>query len=55
MLDKDSNTMTQPTYKPQMRLDYVLTSKKIKINSYKVLDFDFSDHRPILVDFTYKK
>lgn len=50
-LDKKSNTMTQPTFKPTKRLDYILTSDKIKVNNYEVLSFSYSDHLPLMVDF----
>ncbi len=53
-LDKKSQTLTEPTYHPSRRLDYVLTSKQIKVNAYEVLNFHFSDHLPLLVDFTVK-
>ncbi|MBI2338185.1 endonuclease/exonuclease/phosphatase family protein [Candidatus Daviesbacteria bacterium] len=32
-------------------VDYILVSKGIKINSFKVLDTDVSDHLPLLLDF----
>ena len=50
-MDKRSQTLTQPTFHPSRRLDYVLTSKSIKVKSYEVLNFHFSDHLPLLVDF----
>lgn len=49
-IDKKSQTLTQPTFHPKKRLDYVLTSKKIKVKNYEVLNFHFSDHLPLLVD-----
>ena len=53
-MDKKSETYTQPAFHPNRRLDYVLTSKDIKVKSYEVLNFHFSDHLPILVDFKVK-
>ena len=53
-MDKRSQTLTQPTFHPSRRLDYVLTSKSIKVKSYEVLNFHFSDHLPLLVDFKVK-
>lgn len=50
-IDSKSQTCTQPAFHPSRRLDYILTSKKIKVSNYKVLNFHFSDHLPILVDF----
>jgi endonuclease/exonuclease/phosphatase family metal-dependent hydrolase len=50
-MDTKSQTLTQPTYHPSRRLDYILTSKRIKVNKYEVLNFHFSDHLPLLVDF----
>ena len=46
---------TFPSYQPKKRLDYVFASKNIKIKNYKVLDFPFSDHLPLMVDFEVKK
>jgi endonuclease/exonuclease/phosphatase family metal-dependent hydrolase len=45
---------TCPTYHPKYCLDYVLTSKEIKVKNYEVLKFQFSDHLPVLVDFEVK-
>ena len=50
-MDIRSQTYTQPTFHPSRRLDYILTSKKIKVRNYEVLNFHFSDHLPLLVDF----
>jgi len=50
-MDKKSQTYTQPTFHPSRRLDYILTSKRIKVSNYEVLNFHFSDHLPLLVDF----
>ena len=53
-MDKKSQTYTHPAFHPNKRLDYVLTSKNIKVKSYEVLNFHFSDHLPLLVDFKVK-
>ena len=53
-MDNESQTFTHPTFHPKRRLDYILTSKQIKVKSYKVLNFHFSDHLPLLVDFKIK-
>ncbi len=50
-MGKKSQTLTEPAFHPSRRLDYVLTSKKIKVQNYEVLNFHFSDHLPLLVDF----
>ena len=50
-MDKESQTFTHPAFHPKRRLDYILTSKQIKVKSYKVLNFHFSDHLPLLIDF----
>ena len=54
MNDK-SLTFTEPAFHPTKRLDYVLTSKEIEVQNYQVLDFHFSDHLPLMVDFIVKK
>lgn|SRR3989338_8195183 len=53
-MDKESQTFTQPTFHPKRRLDYILTSKQIGVKAYKVLNFHFSDHLPLLIDFKVK-
>ena len=35
-------------------VDYIFTSKKIKIRSFKVINSDVSDHLPLLVEFSVK-
>lgn len=42
---------TYPAHHPRRRLDYVLTSKEIKVEKYEVLKMPFSDHLPVMVDF----
>jgi endonuclease/exonuclease/phosphatase family metal-dependent hydrolase len=44
-------TLTQPAFKPSRVLDYILTSPQINVNNYEVLNFEYSDHRPLLIDF----
>lgn len=53
-LDKYSVGVTQPTWHPLKRLDYVLTSPQIKVKTYQVLNYPFSDHMPLFVEFTVK-
>jgi len=50
-LHKQSLGLTQPTWHPKRRLDYVLVSQKIKVTKYDVLNYPFSDHMPVFVDF----
>tara|TARA_Y100000310_G_scaffold299740_1_gene334836 strand:- start:38 stop:805 length:768 start_codon:yes stop_codon:yes gene_type:complete len=50
-LHKDSQTLTEPSYHPKRRLDYVLTSSQIRVKDYKVLPYVLSDHLPLEVDF----
>jgi|TARA_B100001964_G_scaffold241109_1_gene312655 endonuclease/exonuclease/phosphatase family metal-dependent hydrolase len=50
-MDTKSQIYTQPAFHPSRRLDYILASKRIKVSNYEVLNFYFSDHLPILVDF----
>ena len=45
---------TQPTIKPTKTLDLILTSDRIKVNNYEVLDLKFSDHLPVMIDFDVK-
>ncbi len=51
-LDKYSVQLTQPTWHPRKRLDYILVSKQIKVKQYKVLNYPFSDHMPLFMEFT---
>ncbi len=53
-LDKHSTRLTQPTWHPTRRLDYVLVSPQIKIQQYAVLNYPFSDHMPLFVEFEVK-
>lgn len=53
-LDKQSLPLTEPAWHPTKRLDYILTSSQIKVKKYSVLNFHFSDHLPLMVDFTFK-
>jgi endonuclease/exonuclease/phosphatase family metal-dependent hydrolase len=51
---KQASIMTEPAYHPTKRLDYVLTSRRINVKQYKVLDYHFSDHMPLFVEFDVK-
>ena len=54
-LDKKSLPLTEPAWNPTRRLDYILTSKRINVKKYSVLNFHFSDHLPLMIDFEIKK
>jgi endonuclease/exonuclease/phosphatase family metal-dependent hydrolase len=53
-IDKKDAHLTEPAWKPCRRLDYILTSKSIKVNQYRILKFPFSDHLPVMIDFEVK-
>lgn len=53
-LDYSKIKFTEPAYHPCKRLDYVLVSKGIKVKDYEILKADFSDHLPVLLDFSAK-
>lgn len=53
-LDKYSLLNTQPTWHPTRRLDYVLTSPEVKVKKYQVLNYPYSDHMPLFVEFDIK-
>lgn len=42
---------THNFFAPKFRIDYVLASEKIGVESYKQEVFDYSDHNPVVVDF----
>jgi endonuclease/exonuclease/phosphatase family metal-dependent hydrolase len=54
-LDKKSLPFTEPAWHPSKRLDYILTSPKLKVTKYSVLHFPFSDHLPLMIDFELRK
>ncbi|MBD3248544.1 hypothetical protein GF336_00685, partial [Candidatus Woesearchaeota archaeon] len=45
---------TEPAWNPSKRLDYILVSKSIDVKEYEILQADFSDHLPVMVDFEVK-
>ncbi len=53
-IDKEDIPLTSPVWHPLRRLDYILVSKDIKVKNYKILNFPFSDHLPLLIDFELK-
>lgn len=48
---EDRDVKTYPSWKPKHHLDHILISQEIKVNSYEVLNIDYSDHLPVLLDF----
>ena len=54
-LDKQSLPFTEPAWHPTRRLDYILTSPKLRVKKYSVLNFHFSDHLPLMVEFEFRK
>lgn len=54
-LEKNAKILTEPAWHPTRRLDYILTSPQIKVRKYSVLNFHFSDHLPLMIDFEFKK
>ncbi|MBT8141619.1 MAG: endonuclease [Gammaproteobacteria bacterium] len=49
--NKDS-LPTFPSDKPRLELDFVLYEKPIQIDNFTVCDVQYSDHRPLVVDFS---
>lgn len=43
---------TAPTWNPKQRLDNVLHTPRINVDAYDVLDAPFSDHLPVLMDYS---
>lgn len=41
---------TYPSWRPTRNIDHILVSPSLKINHVRVLDFDYSDHRPISME-----
>jgi len=53
-LNKKSIPLTEPAWHPSKRLDYILTSSGINVEKYSILDFHFSDHLPVMIEFGFK-
>jgi endonuclease/exonuclease/phosphatase family metal-dependent hydrolase len=45
------NVNTHPSFRPSKRIDYILTSRRIKVKTHQVINIKLSDHLPILLDF----
>ena len=50
----EKNLPSFPARIPRIELDFVLVSKEIEVTNFQVPDVRFSDHRPILCDFTVR-
>jgi endonuclease/exonuclease/phosphatase family metal-dependent hydrolase len=44
-----------PSKAPRVELDFVLVSKQIEVNEFRIPDLQLSDHRPLVCDFTVRK
>lgn len=42
---------TFPSWKPKKHLDFILHSKNIKVNDFRVEKIELSDHLPLILDF----
>jgi endonuclease/exonuclease/phosphatase family metal-dependent hydrolase len=40
---------TYPSWRPAVALDHILVTPSLSVQSYRVLDCDLSDHRPVAV------
>ncbi len=54
-MDYSKIKFTEPVFHPTRRLDYILVSKEIKVHDYEILQVKFSDHLPVMLDFSFKK
>jgi endonuclease/exonuclease/phosphatase family metal-dependent hydrolase len=50
-IDISPNAYTFPTYRPRKKIDYILASPSIKPIKSEVLNWHFSDHKPLFVEF----
>ncbi|OGV34954.1 MAG: hypothetical protein A2020_13315 [Lentisphaerae bacterium GWF2_45_14] len=55
LVNPNRNYSTYPSWAPNWQLDHVLCSKHIKIKKFTVPKVKFSDHLPIIMDFTISK
>ena len=51
----EKNLPSFPARIPRIELDFVLVSKEIEVTNFQVPDVRFSDHRPILCDFSVRR
>lgn len=50
LLQVTGNHHTYPSWNPTRNIDHILVSPSLTINHVKVLDYDYSDHRPIAME-----
>ncbi len=43
---------TYPSWNPTRNIDHILVTPSLKVNHVEVLDYDYSDHRPIAMEIT---
>jgi endonuclease/exonuclease/phosphatase family metal-dependent hydrolase len=48
----NSNTPTYPSWNPRKQLDFIFCSKQININKFEVPEIKYSDHLPLIMDFS---
>jgi endonuclease/exonuclease/phosphatase family metal-dependent hydrolase len=41
-----------PSASPRKELDFILHSSRIEVNRFEIPDVQFSDHLPLICDFT---
>ncbi len=46
------NLPTYPSWRATRQLDFILCSKEIEINDFTVPDVKYSDHKPLLLDYS---
>lgn len=46
--------LTYPAFKPKKALDFIFTSKGLRVNTVKVLDSQYSDHLPVQMDIDFR-
>lgn len=56
LIEKNNVTSTRPKFedgldKGELVCDYIFVNDKVKVNDFKVLDCNVSDHLPIILDF----
>jgi endonuclease/exonuclease/phosphatase (EEP) superfamily protein YafD len=52
---RSANTQGLPSYpawQPRVELDFVLVSEGIEVHDFRIPEVRYSDHRPLICDFT---
>lgn len=60
LIDKYNIKSTRPNFddgldKGNMVCDYIFVNDKIKVNDFKVIESNISDHLPLILDFDIKE